>query len=658
MRLFLASLLMTVMGAVLPAEATMSRLIEHVHFMHFLAHEDDDLLFLNPDIHQTIRAGYPIASVFLTAGEAQEGYAYAEGRREGSRAAYARMAGVDAPIWDTEALRVGTQVVEHNHLRGTGVHLLFLRLSDGGNKRRQDARGRGALVRLWDDQGKAGCLPTFTERGSPYEQCYTYGGLVGTLRRLMEMFTPHAIRTQDPQPDLYRTHDHPDHVQTARFTAEAARQHRDANPRLVEINFRDYFIQDVPANLGPAERDTKKEIFDAYAPHDPLARDSDLNYPAYVWRMNRMVYRWTGELLRVAANADKRLSVLSVQGRRVVSWDQGADGRWRGPKSLGYAGSWLAPGVAVERDRDGRLRAFAIRLRENGLTDAIITTAQRRPGGPWTGQWTDLGRPPYGGNRTGTPALALDQLGRINVFVQTGTHQISYRTHYGNGRWSPWWTLSERGLRSGITAMRDRFGRIELFATLCARADPARTRCDSARILRWRQTKPNGGFRAAPIGSTTPGSPPTLVLNADARLELLYRQGDLDTGTVTVGDVVRTRQEPPSYGWSAASTLPAPGGVGNVQAARGPNASIPASRVVLAVRNPAMGVSVAVQQEANGAYGPWQDLGGKIIGVPAVSADRSGRVMVFSLGVKGQLFACWQEEVGGARFTPWRILGW
>ncbi|MFI6291564.1 PIG-L family deacetylase [Nonomuraea sp. NPDC050790] len=650
---------MTVIGAALPGEARMSRLIEHVHFLHFLAHEDDDLLFLNPDIHQTIRAGYPIASVFLTAGEAQEGHAYAEGRRAGSRAAYARMAGVSAPVWDIEPLRVGGQVIEHNHLRGTGIHLLFLRIPDGGDRRRQDARGRGALVRLWDDRAKAGCVPTFTEPGSPYEQCYTYGALVGTLRKLMEMFTPHAIRAQDPQPDLYRTHDHPDHVQTARFTAEAAGQYRDTNPRVVEINYRDYFIQDVPANLGPSERDMKKDVFDAYAPHDPLARDSDLNYPAYVWRMNRMVYRWTDELLSVGANADGRLSVLSVQGRRVVSWDQGGDGRWRGPSSLGHAGAWIAPGVAVERDSDGRLRAFAIRLRENGLTDAIVTTAQRTPGGPWSGRWSSLGHPPDGGNRTSAPQLALDRRGRINVFVQTGTHQISYRTHLGNGVWAPWQTLPEQGLRSGITAMRDRMGRIELFATLCARANPARTRCDSARVLRWRQARPDGPFRSAPFASTTPGSPPTLVHNADARLELLYRQGDLDTGTVTVGDVVRTRQEPPGYKWSRTrSILPAPGGVGNVQAARGPNASVPSARVVLAVRNPAMGVSVAVQQQANGGYGPWQDLGGKIIGVPALYADRSGRVMVFSLGVRGQLFARWQEEVGGTHFTPWRMLGW
>ncbi|MEK6441511.1 PIG-L family deacetylase [Pseudonocardia sp. T1-2H] len=63
-----------------------------------VAHEDDDLIFLNPAIVQGIRRGSPTRTVYVTAGEFNGNgttrEAYAGQRRDGECSAYASMAGV------------------------------------------------------------------------------------------------------------------------------------------------------------------------------------------------------------------------------------------------------------------------------------------------------------------------------------------------------------------------------------------------------------------------------------------------------------------------------------------------------------------------------------------------------------------------------------
>ncbi|CAM5411045.1 hypothetical protein SVIOM342S_10412 [Streptomyces violaceorubidus] len=62
-----------------------------------MAHPDDDLFFLNPEIKKTIRAGCPVVTVYLTAGDAgktnrAKALEYVDRREYGVRAAYAEMA--------------------------------------------------------------------------------------------------------------------------------------------------------------------------------------------------------------------------------------------------------------------------------------------------------------------------------------------------------------------------------------------------------------------------------------------------------------------------------------------------------------------------------------------------------------------------------------
>ena len=48
----------------------MSGLLHGERDLNIVAHEDDDLLFTNPDELTSIRAGFPVRTVFITAGDA------------------------------------------------------------------------------------------------------------------------------------------------------------------------------------------------------------------------------------------------------------------------------------------------------------------------------------------------------------------------------------------------------------------------------------------------------------------------------------------------------------------------------------------------------------------------------------------------------------
>src|SRR4051812_27265299 len=68
--------------------------------MNIVAHEDDDLLFLSPDLIHDVQAGRCVRTVFVTAGAFPGATDYGGQREAGSRAANALMAGV-ANSWTT-----------------------------------------------------------------------------------------------------------------------------------------------------------------------------------------------------------------------------------------------------------------------------------------------------------------------------------------------------------------------------------------------------------------------------------------------------------------------------------------------------------------------------------------------------------------------------
>lgn len=246
-------------------------------FFQVVAHPDDDLLFMSPDLFGAVVAGRPTVTVYLTAGEGQSGLddnhdpqAYAQDREAGVREAYAFLAGV-RDDWTSSPVDAGNVRLRVDTLvQRPDIHLIFAGLPDGGDPRAEG--GRGALGRLW---AHTECVTRFTVRGA----CLTGGSVLRMLRALYSRFRPTVLRTLDPSPPDAGA-DHVDHVASARFALAAA------PPALEVRSYRGYTISDLPPNLAPPIRALKRQVFQIYRRHDYRAF-MGWHYRAWLERMYR-----------------------------------------------------------------------------------------------------------------------------------------------------------------------------------------------------------------------------------------------------------------------------------------------------------------------------------------------------------------------------------
>ncbi|HWO68489.1 MAG TPA: PIG-L family deacetylase, partial [Umezawaea sp.] len=143
--------------------------------LQVVAHQDDDLLFMNPDVRDDVRAERAVVTVFLTAGEAaaSDPAEYMAGRQAGARSAYAAMADVPDD-WIGESLRIDADhAVEQYSLRARpSVKLIFVNLPEDGTRTARG--GRHALRRLWADQNESVRISTVQPRGSQTAKASTY----------------------------------------------------------------------------------------------------------------------------------------------------------------------------------------------------------------------------------------------------------------------------------------------------------------------------------------------------------------------------------------------------------------------------------------------------------------------------------------------------
>jgi hypothetical protein len=181
-------------------------------------------------------------------------------------------------------------------------------------------------------------------------------------------------------------------------------------------------------------------------------------------------------------------------------------------------GDWLICG------RDGRLSVYL----PSG--DAVLCRAERWPGGPWdaarrvggeqrlhpvlaVGQgadryahlvswrptkpgesglvhsthfrprlaaldWNPVGHPDKSGDRTGTPAVAVDAEGRAHLFVRNKGGGLSMLGQKQKGGWGPWRDLKGRDVQEAPAAVTGESGRVEAYAAV------------PDGILYWRQEEP------------------------------------------------------------------------------------------------------------------------------------------------------------------------
>lgn len=234
--------------------------------MNFVAHEDDDLLFLSPDLLHNLQSGNCVRTVYLTAGDSGSGKLYWLSRQLGVQVAYSTMLGVQN-VWDqqTLALTDGQYVTVATLRDNARVSLIFMNLPDG------NVHGDGfpdtrheSLAKLYDDS-----IPTLyaVDRQSNY----TTTELITALATLMDVYQPAEIHTQADVPsDQYP--DHSDHIITSRLTTRAAQEYDQKNfGGVVTIPVKRYIgypIHAYDANVSPEDLALKQAAFFAYAHYD------------------------------------------------------------------------------------------------------------------------------------------------------------------------------------------------------------------------------------------------------------------------------------------------------------------------------------------------------------------------------------------------------
>ncbi|MEV0584932.1 PIG-L family deacetylase [Nonomuraea sp. NPDC050310] len=228
-------------------------------FVQVVAHADDDLLFMSPDLFGAVAGGAPTTTVYLTAGESAAGIddrrdalEYARQREEGVRAAYAYLAR-KPNRWRRQLLELpGLRAWWDVLLGRPEVGLVFVGLPDGGDPRAEG--GRDALHRLWTDDA---CVRPVT--GGP---CVGRRKLVVALRGLLTRLRPTVLRTLDAGA-VGPHQDHRDHVSSAKLAIAAARG-LDVRVR----SYRGYSMTRLPANLDPRLAEVKRQVFEVYRKHD------------------------------------------------------------------------------------------------------------------------------------------------------------------------------------------------------------------------------------------------------------------------------------------------------------------------------------------------------------------------------------------------------
>ncbi|MFF5924862.1 PIG-L family deacetylase [Streptomyces hydrogenans] len=528
--------------------------------MQIVAHPDDDLFFMNPDVVQTLSQGIPLVSVYVTDGgsfglNAIPGLpeppadipGYVSSRQQGLRQAYASMLGVPlfTPWERTEVLLPGGRRAELNRLehQGRRAELIFLNI-----RMHTEQLGRPVnMTELWQTPGVR--LPTQPGTGSPVSASYSYtrAELIETLVSLLRRYRPTLVRTLDPDPD-HQLHDalhprgsdqpnysdHPDHTATALFTwralADWAKGSARGAPVFQTEAYRGYYNQRWPYNLSPETVALKARTLDAYG-GDPSWQCGNEggcgDYAIGGGRTLKSAKGWVRSTHRRYPNAgpqavrnrDGSVWVFGVLGTRLARWTTDpVTRRPNPPEDLG--GGPLAPAISVTTGPDGRLLVFALRFAQlEGATERnvreVVMLRQRTPGGPFEADWTSLGNPETVARRTrlaGTPTAVTGPDGRVHLFVRNGNKGVSTRVMTSGGHWSPWRPLPGGRVQEGLSATVDGKGLIHLFAA------------SSGWVEHWTQRGPTSGMRRGSRRLVArPGDVPNAVTASDGSVLVAYR---------------------------------------------------------------------------------------------------------------------------------------
>ena len=250
--------------------------------LYIVAHQDDDLLFMHPDIQRAIAEGHRVTTAYVTAGSCYGDTEYYLTREAGVMAAYARTAGVP-----DDWILAGRPIREISLVARPEVTLVFFRLSaSAGEAGDVCLNGDTNLRGLWNGEPAS---PPLTMKALDDSRAYTRDELIAELAFLLRRFHPTRVGTldstglfgegRDPSglqisyPALGGNcyyYDHSDHF----FSAVFARAARDLYAKPHEfLRYRGYNQANEPANVGGSDLAVKVAAFEAYGEHDFFVPD-------------------------------------------------------------------------------------------------------------------------------------------------------------------------------------------------------------------------------------------------------------------------------------------------------------------------------------------------------------------------------------------------
>ncbi|MFE5540703.1 PIG-L family deacetylase [Streptomyces sp. NPDC056519] len=517
--------------------------------MDVVAHPDDDLYFMNPDIRQSITDGQQLTTVYLTAGEAdgrnidgrnearlrslgalppadRPGYALA--RQNGIRAAYAQMAtGSPTSPWIREAIpTAGGGAAELDVLSARPqVRLLWLEMREA-----ESIHGNVpvSLHGLWD--GGVTSIPAQAVADGPVTKAFSYTStqVVNTLAGIFGVIRPTLVRTQDPTPGGDPNADHQDHIYGARFVQAALARYAaevpaSRRPHFTVQTYLGYQSGEFrPALAAGAARLKLQSLLtygwsgkQDYCGRSPLGcgdRKIDTRPQGYGDWAGTIRYARDTSTSWLLSGPGGSMRAFGVLDGQAAVWNR-TGATWSGPHLLG--GTGIDQVASAMRLPGGATVLFATRTLGSTPADyrrEVVYTVQSRAG---FGPWRSLSFPDAVSRQASldisAPAVTVDASGRLHVYVRDGDFTLRERTGRDDGTWGPWRHLGGSGVRGNPVAVEAR-GRVFVFAST------------TRSVLAWEAPRPGAELGPATSTDLPATTLPLTVSASGADARLCFRQ--------------------------------------------------------------------------------------------------------------------------------------
>ncbi|MFB7462593.1 PIG-L family deacetylase [Streptomyces sp. NPDC056224] len=623
--------------------------------LQVVAHPDDDLFFMNPDLSRSISTGVKVTTVYLTSGESDgrneahsphledpagpaDHAAYAEARQNGIRAAYAQMAtGERTSIWQRKSVPTaggGSAEVDVLVARPE-VNLVWMQLREA---RSISGDNPDSLRGLWD--GRIPALGSQLTSGTPVESAFSYtkDQAVEAIASVFAMYRPTTIRTQDPTPGRSQGGtflDHQDHMYGARFVQAAAERYAKSTdrPHFSVQNYVSYPNSSLPPTLDPQAAEEKLGYLKTYAWTDhqdwcgsPAGcgdRKTATRPTGAGWNQTIRYSRGDGTSW-LTEGVSGRLWAFAVLDGRMAYWSRsGPEAPWQGPQFL--RGEGIDTGAATVRLPDGRIAVFGTRTTLGATPQEygrdLVYAVQAAPDGVF-GPWQSLGTPDKGDisstSAISGPSVAVDSTGRMTVYVRDSRRTLRARAQATpDGAFDPWQALGGAGLQGDPVTTTDAAGRRHVYAAT------------DRTVLAWVRPAPDAPA-AGPFPTGLPATTGPLSASPQGDGVRLYFR---HPGTGTVGTTLATAGTPgPTF--SPVTEAGGEGGYGAVGVAGD----------VLAGRAGTGTVGMSGPDDAPS----WYESQMLYTGAPAAVAEPGGTAVAAALGLDAGLHVTTAPPAGSA----------